>query len=117
MPCYKADFLETSLLHVSCYCIQLKSYIIYIVNFSIGTPSITHLIIVSRYICYNERAESSTILSVTVLDHLSALSCADPEKFVGGGPTHFFLVDAGRGSKDPNTTKTGSSSASRRNAI
>ena len=37
------------------------------------------------------------------------LACADPESFVGGGPTltTFFLVDKGR--YHPNTTKNGTS--------
>ena len=43
-------------------------------------------------------------------------ACADPESFARGGPTlmfRFFCVSGG----DPNSTKSGLSSASQRNAI
>ena len=41
-------------------------------------------------------------------------TCADPESFVREAPT-FFLIDEGR--EDPNTTKSGPSSARLGNAI
>ena len=45
-------------------------------------------------------------------------TCKDPESFVSRGPTRtFFLADEGRGSKDPNTTKSGPSSTCQQNAI
>ena len=51
------------------------------------------------------------------MDHIEFIvyTCADPESFVRGGPTltTFFLVGEGR--DDPNTTKSGPSTARKRN--
>ena len=43
------------------------------------------------------------------------VSCADPERFVRGGPTLTFLLDKDR--EDPNTIRSKPSSARQRNAI
>ena len=53
---------------------------------------------------------------VVVVDKV-ALTCANPESFVRGGPNliTYFLVD--EGIEDPNITINGSSSARQRNSI
>ena len=61
--------------------------------------------------------EESYINIFLIAPLLSDVSCVDPERFVGGGPTltTFFLVDEGR--DDPNTTTSKPSSARQQKAI